>query len=317
MNRVSFSSCVAAFAMLFLGGPSRSCAEDSATSKDLISMGVKITDAHGMTTGIEVPDPSRLSGDALEKIAQLTHLQKLSFGKGLNNKQLSIVTRLPDVTSFTTNGSDLDDEAVGQLSQFKKLHVLTFFHPGNHFRGTGLEKLAALPNLESLTVAGTAVFGNEGMSAISKLQHLKSLRVWHTNADSRGVAFLKSVPGLTTVTLGQRLSLKPPTMVADDTLGVLASMKSLESISLSESRLSLEALSQLKQLPALRRLTLDGIEISESDVEKLRTVLPHAQIKWTAPSPEAAKRIKALFGAQDKTSEREPGPIAQGQPVAW
>ena len=249
-----------------------------------------------MATGIDVPDLSRLSSDDWQRIAQLTHLQKLSFGKGLNNNQVSILTRLPDVTSFTTNGSDLDDEGVAQLSQFKKLQVLTFFHPGNHFRGTGLEKLAALPNLESLTVAGTAVFGNEGMSAISKLKHLKSLRVWHTAADSQGVAVLKSLPGLTAVTLGQRLSFKPPTMVADDTIGVLVSIKSLESISLSESRLSLDALSQLKQLPSLKRLTLDGIEISESDVEKLRTELPHAQIKWTAPSPAAAKRIKALFG---------------------
>ena len=80
------------------------------------------------------------------------------------------------------------------------------------------------------------MFGNEGVSAISKLKALKSLRVWHTNADSQGVAFLKSLPGLTAVTLGQRLSYKPPTMVADDTIGVLVSIESLESVSLSESR---------------------------------------------------------------------------------
>jgi hypothetical protein len=296
MNPFPTASSLCVFAMLFLGGQSLSHADDAPTSKDLISKGVKITDTRGMTTGIEVPDPSRLGGDDWQNIAQLTHLQKLSFGKGLNNNQVSILSRLPDVTSFTTNGSELDDEGVAQLVQFKKLQVLTFFHPGKDFRGTGLEKLAALPNLESLTVAGTAVSGNEGMAAISKLPHLKSLRVWHTNADSQGVEFLKSLPGLTAVTLGQRLSFKPPTMVADDTIGVLISIKSLESISLSEARLSLDALSQLKQLPSLKRLTLDGIEISESDVEKLRAELPRAQIKWTAPPPAGAKRIKALFG---------------------
>lgn len=259
------------------------------------SKGVKITDSLGMATGIEVHDPSQLNGDDFQKIAQLGQLQRLSFGKGLNNSQLSTLIHLPNVTTFTTNGSDLDDEGVAQLAQFKKLQTLTFFHPGRNFKGAGLEKLAALPNLENLTVAGSGVFGNEGIAAIAKLQRLKSLRLWHINADSQGVAFLKSLPGLTAVTLGQRLSQKPPTMVADDTIAVLVSMKSLESVSLSESRLSLDALSQLTQLPSLKRLTLDGIEMSESDVEKLRKLLPHAQIKWTAPSPESLKRIKALF----------------------
>src|SRR5271165_3670601 len=100
MTKFFCFSCVVVFAMSLLGGQSMSRADDSATSKDLISKGVKITDAQGTTTGIEVPDPSRLSGDDFQKIAQLTHLQKLSFGKGLNSNQLSILTRLPDVTSF-------------------------------------------------------------------------------------------------------------------------------------------------------------------------------------------------------------------------
>ena len=144
MNQFSSLACISVFAVLCLGGQSKSHADDSATSKDWISKGVKITDALGMTTGIEVPDPSRLSDDDWQKIAQLTHLQRLRFGKGLNNQQLSILTRLRDVTSFTTNGSDLDDEGVARFAQFKKLQVLTFFHPGKNFRGTGLEGLAAL-----------------------------------------------------------------------------------------------------------------------------------------------------------------------------
>ena len=72
-------------------------------------------------------------------------------------------------------------------------------------------------------------------------------------------------------------------------------MKSLQSVSLSEARLSLAALSQLKELPALTSLTLTGIDIPESDVEKLKAELPRAQIKWTAPTPAEMKRIGALF----------------------
>ena len=50
-------------------------------------------------------------------------------------------------------------------------------------------------------------------------------------------------------------------------------------------------------------------------MEKLRAVLPHAQIKWTAPSPAAAKRIKGLFGENYKKGERLAEPITQGQRV--
>jgi hypothetical protein len=50
-------------------------------------------------------------------------------------------------------------------------------------------------------------------------------------------------------------------------------------------------------LPQLKRLTLDGIDMPESDVERLRTELPGVQIKWTAPNEGNLKRINALFGA--------------------
>ena len=42
-----------------------------------------------------------------------------------------------------------------------------------------------------------------------------------------------------------------------------------------ESRLKLDALLHVKQLPNLKHLTLDGIDIPEGDVEKLRKELPN------------------------------------------
>ncbi len=297
---MKLSSCwsqITIVVILLSSSQAMSRADDAAVSKDLAAKGAKITDANGVATSIDVAELSKLSDDDWQRIAQLTHLQKLSFGRGINNKQLAVLTRLADVTAFTTNGADLDDEGVALLSQFKKLQTLTFFHPGKNFKGAGLEKLANLPTLENLTVAGSSEFGNEGMASIAKLPHLKSLRVWHINADSQGVASLKSLSSLTSITLGQRLAQKPPAMLADDTIGLLVTMKSLESVSLSESRLSLKALSQLQQFPSLKRLTLDGIEIPEADVETLRKELPKVQLKWTAPTPDAEKRIKALLGA--------------------
>jgi hypothetical protein len=270
-------------------------AEDSGLAKELTEKGAKLTETQGIITGLDLPNLAKWSEDDFKKIGQLAHLQKLSFGAGLTDHHLSLLIHLPEVTTFTTNGSQLDDDGVRQLANFKNLTVLTFFHPGKEFTGVGLADLTVLPKLESLTVGGSSVFGNEGLSAIAKLSHLKGLRIWHCNADSQGLACLKDLQDLRSITVGQRLSNKPPTLLDDNALAILASMKSLESVSLMEARLSLSALSKLKQLPALTRLTLGGIDIPESDVAKLKAELPRAQIKWTAPTPVEMKRIEALF----------------------
>jgi hypothetical protein len=270
-------------------------AQDQASAKVLASKGVKLTEIKGIVT-VDVPDLSHLTDADFDAIALLPHVQRLSFGRGLTNSQLAILTRLPDVMAFATNGADLDDEGVKQFARFKKLAVLTFFHPGKNFHGPGLEALASLLELEGLTVGGSSAFGNEGAAAIAKLTHLKNLRLFHVNTDQQGLEALKGLTGLTSIMVGQRLANKPPTLLCDQTVGVLLSMKSLQMITLNESRLSLAALMPLKQLPALKRVTLDNIDIPSGDVDKLREALKPADVKWTAPTPATSKRIEAMFG---------------------
>ena len=126
--------------------------DDATLTKELTEKGAKLTETKGVVTGFDLPDPTKWSDDDFGKIGQLSHLQKLNFGIGLTNHQLSLLTHLPEVTAFATNGAQLDDDGVRQLAQFKNLTVLTFFHPGETFTGSGLADLAALPKLESLTI---------------------------------------------------------------------------------------------------------------------------------------------------------------------
>ena len=76
---------------------------------------------------------------------------------------------------------------------------------------------------------------------------------------------------------------------------VLAEMPALEDLSLQEARLTLGALSQLKKLPNLKRLTLDGIDIPEADIATLKQQLPKTDVRWTPPNESNKKRIEALF----------------------
>src|SRR6185436_2208082 len=121
-------------------------------------------------------------------------------------------------------------------------------------------------------------------------------RTWHAGQTLEGVKKLKELPNLKNLTLGQRLAYKPPTTVADDTLEVLAELTSLETLQLEEARLKVDALAQLKRLPELKKLTLEGIDLAEADLEKLKGEMPKVEIKWTKPNDVYKKRINALFG---------------------
>jgi len=107
---------------------------------------------------------------------------------------------------------------------------------------------------------------------------------------------LRALKELKSLTLGQRLSSKPPVTLNDEAVAVIAELSSLEALTLQEARLSLPALLRLKQLPNLKRLTLDGIDIPEGDIATLRQELPKTEIKWTAPNDSGQHRIEGLFG---------------------
>ena len=210
----------------------------------------------------------------------------------IRDRQSHAISRIrPWRTCAELRGAQLDDDGVRQLAKFKDLTVLTFFHPSQKFTGVGLADLAMLPKLENLSVGGNRVSANAGLEAVGKLSHLKSLRVYHVDIDSKGFAFLQGLKELRSLLINYN----PPAIFGEDAVAILTSLHSLESITLVESRLSAASLSRLKQLPSLTRLTLDGFDISEADVEKLKADLPKAQIKWTAPTPVVLKRIQGLY----------------------
>ena len=46
----------------------------------------------------------------------------------------------------------------------------------------------------------------------------------------------------------------------------------------------------------LKKLTLDSIDLTQSEVDRLGKDLPGVQIKFTAPNEAGLKRINAMFG---------------------
>jgi len=272
-------------------------AGDAEIVSALKAKGAEVTETKGALTGLSFRDCSALTAGDYQNIHRLGQLKALSFGKGFDDAALKALGALPELESLSTNGMDVSDEGARALATFKKLKSIAFFHPGKDYTGSSLAALAVLPSLERLTVAGSLEFGDAGMEAVSALTQLKEFRTWHSGVTNEGVKKLRALKNLTGLTLGQRLSSSPPTTLADESLAVLAEMPSLEALALQEARLTLPALAQLKKLPKLKRLTLDGIDIAESDVVALKQQLPQTDVRWTAPTDANKKRIEVLFQA--------------------
>lgn len=272
-------------------------ADDAEIVKSLKDKGAQFKESKGAWVELRIDDGSKLSEADWRGVGKLTGLKTLTFGAGLTEKSLALFAGLPEVQYFQCNLMQFTDDGVKTFARFPKLRTLKFFHPDKAFTGAGLVHLAELQHLEQLTVAGSFAFGDEGMAAVAKLKSLKEFRSWHAGQTLEGLKKLADMPNLKVLYLGQRLTYKPPAFPSDEAIAVLAEMKSLESLQLDEARLSLTALRRLKQLPALKKLTLGGVEIPEGDVEQLRKDLPGVDVKWTKPDAVYQKRIRALFGA--------------------
>ena len=275
-------------------------AQDEDAVRLLKEKGAKVTETKGVVTGVDASDVSAWTDEEYKALGRLSRLKTLSLSKGPSDGQLALLSGLQELESLQTNLSTATDDGMKGLLPLKKLRILKFFHPAKTFTGSGLASLAALPDLERLTVAGSLEFGDDGMAAVATLTRLKEFRTWHAGQTIEGVKKLKSLPNLKSLTLGQRLAYKPPTTVSDETLPILAELSSLESLQLEEARLSFDALKQLKSLAGLKTLILQGIDIADADVERLRAELPRATLTWMKPSEIYQKRIQALFGAEKR-----------------
>ena len=272
-------------------------ANDAAIAAALKSKGAEITETKGEVTGVSFRDCSKFTAADFAQVRELSKLKQVSLGIGSNDGTLKALGALPELEVLSTNGLDATDAGISVLTACKKLKSFALFHPGKNFTGSGLAALAQMPALESLTVGGSSQFADAGMAAVATIKGLKGFRTWHTGVTLEGVKQLTALKKLTSLTLGQRLSYTPPTTLADDCLPALAELTSLESLNLTEARLSLAALEQLNKLPKLKRLNLDGIDLAESDVAALKQQLAKTDVRWTAPKEVEKKRIDALFGA--------------------
>ena len=266
----------------------------------LRAMGAQIKENDGAVTEISLRDCSKLTPSDFRLIGGYKSLKSLTlYGQcaALNDETISLLGELDKLESLATDGTKLSDDGMKGFLAFKSLRSLSMFHPSwdlKTFTGAGLAHLKELPKLQKLTVAGSTG-DDKVLWAVGQITQLKEFSTWHTRQTQDGNAHLLKLTNLRALKIGQRLppwgQATPPSF-DDTTLATLTQMKSLETLSLMEARLSFEALVQLKTLPNLKTLNIAQTEIAPSDVEKLRAALPNVKLNFT-PMDEQ-ERIELL-----------------------
>jgi hypothetical protein len=261
----------------------------------LTAKGFKLTEKNGVITGLN-GSAKGLTADDFKAIGAIATLTQLNLDGGeVDDTNLKLLAGLTSLQSMSFNATSFSDDGCAVFAGFPKLRSLALFHPSRSnpaFTGAGLAHLAALPELESLTLAGANV-GDPALSAIAKLPRLKSLRLWHNIETADGVKALSGMTALKKLHLGQRLPGRPakPPSLTSATLTDLARMSGLEELSLMEARLSGSALLTLKELPNLKKLTIAQVDIPAADIEKLKAGLPKVAIDWKPLTEEQAKML--------------------------
>jgi len=255
----------------------------AADLETLTKLGAKVTQTAGVVTQVNVKCDAFTEAD-FKTLGTVTTIKDLTIsGKTITDDTLALLTGLTELERLSSDGIQLTDAGYRHFAAFQKLKSLSFFHPAfrsEKFTGSGLAELKALPKLERLTFAGSTA-GDEAMEAIGQLTQLKEFRTWHTAQTQAGNAYLLKLP-LTSLRIGQRLpnGKDSPISFDESTLEMLAQIKTLEALELTEARLSAKIIPHLQALPKLTKLKFETVDISAADVEAVKAALPNCKVDF-------------------------------------
>lgn len=248
-------------------------------------LGAKVTQTADAITQVQVKCDAFTEAD-FRTLGSFTTIKKLTLsGKTITDDTLALLTGLTALEELSTDGIQLTDDGFKHFKAFQNLKSLAFFHPAfrsEKFTGGGLVHLKALPKLERLTFAGSTA-GDAAMEAIGQLTQLKEFRTWHTAQTQAGNAHLVKLTHLKGLRIGQRLPTwgkESPVSFDESTLATLAQIKTLESLDLTEARLSAKIIPHLQALPKLTKLKIQTVDIPAADVEAIKAALPSANVDF-------------------------------------
>jgi hypothetical protein len=281
-----------------------SAPQDDEIVRPLEAKGVKTKKKGGVVTELHIGALKGITLDDYKAVGRCRSLVALSLNaedRRFNDEAAAELTGLDKLEKFFSNGAQLSDDGFKALASWKSLQQIGFDH---WFRtqkdkpiGAGLAHLAALPQLETIRLGGCMI-GIEATEALATIKTLKKIDVFHTfYVNDEALVPLQKLPDLRIFIAGPQYQPR----ITDAALKILAGIKSLEEISLTETWLTYEGgFKHLAALPNLKKLSIPKVVASEEDVDKLKAAMPNLVVEWTQPDPATIEKTKATFTKKKK-----------------
>jgi internalin A len=202
----------------------------------------------------------QISDDGLKNLSNLTGLRELSIGGLVNvtDAGLKHLAKLTELRNFSFAGSAVTSRNIA----FPHLQTLDF--SGAQVTDATLSNIDQFQELQRLTLRYTAVT-DATMGRIAKMKELRQLTIDSDYITDAGIAQLRGLPRL------EHLQLRA-TQVSDASLRSLTGIKSLTRLDLHGSGrpgvnhgqlFTMDGLLQLRDLPDLRELWISNLELPE------------------------------------------------------
>ncbi len=223
-------------------------------------------------------DNTKVGGDDhgyLKPISDLKELRELDLSNtSVKNLELVYLSNLGNLERLCLADTPITGAALEHLSHLKNLKGLDL--RGTGVGDSGLAYLAKLTNLEELSAGeiwmtdqdayedpaqtdwgeGSEQITDEGLSHLSQMKNLQTLRLSGTNLTGKGFSYLSELKDL------RYLGLKD-CQLNDAGLAHIAKLKGLEEVDMSGNRVTDSGLTHLLGGPNLKRIVAIGTKVTE------------------------------------------------------
>jgi hypothetical protein len=201
----------------------------------------------------------------------------------VNDTTVSYLARLPGLMQLFLDETDITDKAMVSIGRMKNLTELSF--PETGITGKGMLNIEGLSKVNILN-ASTNVLGNVALPSLLPFKDLFRLNLDRTNISDGGLKILSKVDSLVYLNI-----CKNP-HITNAGIAYLVALKKLESLDVSETDITIDALPSLKKMKSLKYIKLNLCRISRDDVLMMKKALPQCHIE-TSPK---LRLDPAIFG---------------------
>jgi hypothetical protein len=221
-----------------------------------------------------------LGDEYFQRIAHVNFVYDSSTGKRFDNNStekcdevLALLASQHGLKRLLMKGPQATDKGLAYLKDQTYLEDLYIWN-STEISDEGLKHIRGLVNLKNLHIDSSRVTdaGFLALAGMTKLDHL--VLQSHSFSD-RGFTTVAGMKDLTWLCVGG--SKGSPSLISDDGLALVTSMKNLTNLQLSHSRVTDKGLVHLKGLTKMTILDLDGCKVGD---EGLKNLTEMKNLKW-------------------------------------